>query len=80
MASDMPYRDFARKFRHFGVEIETQKRGSHVNMSKVVGGQKCGYPVPVHNNQVRDWYVRAARKRFCLLPKDGVSDEAFRRA
>ena len=80
MASDMPYRDFARKFRHYGVQITTHKRGSHVDLRKVINGEARYYPVPLKSGRwVKSPYVRKARRTFDLLPENGVSDEQFDR-
>ncbi len=35
------------------------------------------YPVPTHDKDVKICYVRGCRKRFRLMPADGVSDKEF---
>lgn len=77
MPSPMPFSDFKRKLRHFGITLKPGGRGSHYKLTKVVGGVTIIYTVAVHHSEVDDVYVRGTRKRFRLTPAHGVSDEEF---
>ena len=78
MGSDIPWHDFVRKFRAYGVSITKAKGAPHYKMTKVIDGKTYIYPVPRKGGQrVRGIYVQKARKRFRLTPEHGVSDEEF---
>jgi len=49
-------------------------------MEKVIEGKRCLYHVPVKGKKVKHFYINKARRRFRLLPEDGVSHEEFNRA
>jgi len=49
-------------------------------MEKRIAGEMVRYVAVVHRNQVDPVYVPKARRRFRLLPEDGVSDREFRKA
>ena len=57
-----------------------ERRQPHAKLEKVIAGKKVMYPVAVNRKKVKYIYVKKARRRFKLLPEDGVSDEDFSRA
>ena len=78
MAGPMRFDDFRRKLESFGVAFKRVKGSSHWKLSKVIEGRTRLYVIPVHRNEVKVCYIRPARRRFGLLPEDGVSDAEFR--
>lgn len=78
MAGPLKFGDFKRKFTKYGVSITV--KGSHIRMEKRIGGVVCRYVAVVHHNRVDPVYVAKARRRFKLLPQDGVTDRQFRKA
>ncbi len=52
-------------------------KGSHTVFRKVIDGAQVSYPVPTSCNDVLPCYVKGCRKKFKLLPADGVSDADF---
>jgi hypothetical protein len=75
MGSEMPIHDFMRKFKHYGVA--TRHASKHAMLEKTINGVRVLFPVAVKHNKVDALYVHKARRRFGLLPKDGVSDKEF---
>lgn len=76
MPSEISFNDFRRKFEHYGVVIFRKKK--HWAMRKVVDGVPVTYMFATIGGRRVDWvYVKAARKKFRLTPKDGVSDREF---
>jgi len=75
LASPVGLTDFIRKFRHFGVDVKV--KGSHILMRKTVDRASVLYVAAVHGKKVDPVYVAKARRRFKLLPADGVSDAEF---
>ncbi len=49
-------------------------------MKKRIDGITVNFIAVVHGKRVDNAYVRDARKRFKLTPKDGVSDKEFNKA
>ena len=78
----MRLNDFRRKFKKFGVTVTNKKTpGSHnLKLEKVIDGRTYMFPVSVKGKHVHDVYVKKARRRFKLLPEDGVSNDDFRKA
>ena len=78
MGGEIAFHDFKRKFEHFGVNVSHGSK--HVHLEKTIKGERVPYTVAVKQHKVDDLYVHKARRRFKLLPEDGVSDEDFNRA
>lgn len=77
MCSPIKLIEFKRRFRKYGVSFGSG--GKHLNMRREIGGIVYTFPFPTMKGgkRVLDVYERAARKKFRLMPKDGVSDEDF---
>jgi hypothetical protein len=70
-------RDLKRILRRFGVDwTDGRGKGSHVLFFKDFDDGRYSYPVP-NRDDVLPPYVKGCRKKFRLLPEDGVSDEDF---
>lgn len=81
MPGPLPVHDFERKFRAYGVKLSRSKRKpTHIKMRKRIGAQVVIYVAVEAGGGVDNLYVRKARRRFKLLPADGVSDKEFRDA
>lgn len=64
--------------RNFDVsEDPSAGKGSHTVFIKVIEGKRMTYPVPTTGQDVLPCYVKGCRKKFKLLPRDGVSDDEF---
>jgi hypothetical protein len=64
--------------KRFGIEEDPSLgKGSHTTFIKRFPEGVVTYPVPTTRNDVLVCYVRGCRKRFRLLPADGVSDKDF---
>jgi hypothetical protein len=77
MASAIPFPEFKKRFRRWGFLVKSARK--HYILVGEVDGKKDKYPFPMHNNEVLAVYGNAARKRFKLTPKDGVSNAQFRK-
>lgn len=44
---------------------------------RIIDGVELSYPIPTNRRPVLKQYVRGIRRRFQLLPEDGVSDDDF---
>jgi hypothetical protein len=61
----------------FGVQCEMARgKGGHILFWKEFEDGRFSYPVP-NKADVLPCYVKGSRKKFRLMPKDGISDEAF---
>ncbi len=77
MARSLKLRDLTRILRSFGVErSDLRGKGSHVLFWKEFPEGKFSYPVP-KKPDVKPPYVKGCRRKFRLLPEDGVSDGEF---
>jgi hypothetical protein len=64
--------------KQFDVWEETSRgKGSHTLFKRQIEDQVYSYPIPTHDKDVLDCYVKQLRKQFRLTPDDGVSDEQF---
>ncbi len=78
MAKPVMLKELRRKLRHFGVSEDASRgKGSHTLFYKDFPEGRFSYPVPVHGKDVKACYVRGARKKFRLLPTNGVTDQAW---
>ncbi|MEX0676622.1 MAG: type II toxin-antitoxin system HicA family toxin [Pirellulales bacterium] len=70
-------RDLTRILQSYGVSF-TKKRGKgdHILFWKQFTDGRFSYPIP-DKPDVLPCYVKGARKKFRLLPSDGVTDEEF---
>jgi hypothetical protein len=63
--------------RSFGVlEDSIRGKGGHTYFYRQFPEGEFGYPVP-NKKDVKQVYVKRARRRFRLMPEDGVSDDDF---
>ena len=77
MGSSLNLNDFERIFKKHGVEIE-RTHGNHLKLEKILNGKKRIFIVAMESGKkIKDVYVKKARRRFDLLPKNGVSDHDF---
>lgn len=67
----LKFHDLQRILGHYGVVI-ARTSGSHAIFAK----GSASYPIP-KRTEVAPCYVAGARRKFGLLPVDGVSDEEF---
>lgn len=70
-------RVLARILSSYGVdEIKKRGKGSHTVFSMKTDDGTFTYPIP-KGKDVKDCYVKGARRRFNLTVDDGVTDEDF---
>ena len=70
-------RDLRKILRSFGVEEDSSRgHGGHTMFFQHRDNGTFSYPVPGDKN-VLPAYVKGCRKKFLLLPKDGVTDDDF---
>jgi predicted RNA binding protein YcfA (HicA-like mRNA interferase family) len=70
--------DLRKILRSFGVEEDkAARKGSHTVFIRQFPEGTFTYPVPTHTKDVKPCYVKGCRKKFRLLPSDGVSDAEF---
>ena len=63
--------------RSFGVgEEPSGGKGSHIKFTMQFNDGVYSYPVP-DERDVNPCYVKGCRKKFRLMPDDGVSDDDF---
>lgn len=73
----LTFNELVRILRSFGVQAdEAGGKGSHTKFWKQFPDGRFSYPVP-HDKEVLPCYVKGCRKKFRLMPEDGVSDEDF---
>lgn len=61
----------------FEISVDERRgKGSHTLFWKQFDDGYVSYPVP-NRKDVLPCYVKGARRRFRLLPEDGVSDDNF---
>jgi hypothetical protein len=73
----MKLRNLKRILRSFGVnEARSRGKGDHILFWKDFADGRFSYPIP-DKPDVLPCYVKGARKKFRLLPADGISDEEF---
>ena len=75
MPSDIPFHEFKRYFKKYDVAVVRGKK--HYLLRRVVNGVVHAYPFPVHKNKVPHVYLKGARKKLKLTPKEGVSNDEF---
>jgi hypothetical protein len=63
----MPFLDFARKFRAFGVSVNPGTK--HIHMEKHIGGKRVRYTIAVKHGNVDPIYVSNR------LPKKAVLED-----
>jgi len=62
----------------YGVGWDVSRgKGSHIMFYRDLPDGRFTYPVPRHDKDVKVCYVKGCRRRFRLLPSDGVSDKEF---
>jgi len=67
-----------KRLAAFGVnEDPSGGKGSHTVFWKTLPDGTYTYPVPTTRKDVLPCYVKGARRRFRLMPEDGISDEEF---
>lgn len=67
-----------KRLAAFGVtENKARGKGSHTLFEKVTDEGYRSFPVPTTRKDVLDCYVKAIRRKFKLMPEDGMSDEEF---
>ena len=67
-----------KKLAEFGVsEDPSGGKGSHTVFWKTFSDGTYTYPVPTTRKDVLPCYVKGCRRRFKLMPEDGISDEEF---
>ncbi len=73
----LKFYDLRRILRSYGVtEAKNRGKGSHTLFEKQLSDGKYSYPIP-NDTDVNPAYVKGARKKFRLLPSDGVTDPEF---
>lgn len=76
MPSDIRFDEFRRLFERHGVEFVPG--GKHWKMRKVTEREVVSFPLAtIGGRQVKQAYVKKARKAFSLTAEDGVNDEVF---
>lgn len=69
--------DLRRILASFGVEEDQSAgKGSHTKFFKQFPEGRFSYPVPL-SKDVLDCYVKGCRRKFRLMPENGISDEDF---
>jgi hypothetical protein len=69
--------DLRRILTSFGVnETRHRGKGGHTLFWKEFVDGRFSYPIP-DRKDVLPCYVKGARKKFRLLPEDGVTDDDF---
>ncbi len=70
-------RELRKILARYGVtEDPSRGKGGHTMFFKHMGGIEFSYPIP-SKKEVKDCYVRGARRKFQLTAEDGVSDDEF---
>lgn len=70
-------RELRKILRSFGIEEDPSRgHGGHTMFFQHCENGTFSYPVLTDRN-VLPCYVKGCRKKFLLLPKDGVADEDF---
>jgi hypothetical protein len=70
--------DLRKILRSFGIEEDKSAgKGSHTVFLRRFPEGVFTYPVPTHTKDVKPCYVKGCRKKFRLLPSDGITDEEF---
>lgn len=78
MDRSLPMRRLQSILSRYGVGWEVSRgKGSHIMFYRDFPEGRFTYPVPTHKKDVLICYVKGCRKRFRLLPSDGVSDQEF---
>ncbi len=74
----LPLKKLRKILLSFGAwEDISRGKGSHTMFFIKRDDGQFSYPIPTHDKDVLDSYVRGVRKRFKLRPEDGVTDEDF---
>ena len=66
-----------KQFRFGVAEDSSRGKGSHTLFFKQFDDGEFTYPIPTHGKDVNPAYVKGARRKFRLMPEDGVSDDEF---
>jgi hypothetical protein len=70
--------DLRRILASFGVsEDRSAGKGSHTLFLRTFPDGTFTSPVPTHSKEVKPCYVKGCRKKFRLMPEDGISDNDF---
>jgi hypothetical protein len=73
----LTFHDLRRILASYGVSWQDPPGGgSHGKFVRNFPEGRYSYPVPVRR-EVLPCYVKGCRKKFRLLPEDGVSDDEF---
>ncbi len=74
----MPLKKLRKCLRAFGVwEEKGRGKGSHTTFLRDIEGKVFSYPIPTHDKEVLDCYVKGVRVNLRLTSDDGVSDAKF---
>jgi len=76
MPSDIPYKDFEKIFKSYGVEFR-QGKGSHFVMKRKAGETTYIFTSYIRKGTVPYQHVKKARRILRLMPENGVSDDNF---
>ena len=68
------FREMVKLFARFGVRL---RQGTKHPYLEAPDGTKATIPKHEQGEDIRTYYVEAARRRFGLLPDDGVTDADF---
>jgi hypothetical protein len=73
-----PLKKLRRILTSFGAwEDSSRGKGSHTVFFRDVDGSVFSFPIPTHDKEVKDCYLRGVRKRLRLSTKDGITDDEF---
>ena len=73
-----PFKKLRKILKSFEVWEDTSKgKGSHTSFLRTFDDGTFSYPIPTHDKDVADCYVKGVRKKLRLRPEDGVPDAEF---
>ncbi len=52
-------------------------KGSHTTFLRDINGSVFSFPIPTHDKDVADCYVKGVRRKLKLTSADGVTDKDF---
>lgn len=75
---DIKLRELQKTLKRFGAWEDTGRgKGSHTMFLRRIGNSIFSFPLPTNRDPIKKWYVKELRKKFCLTPKDGITDFDF---
>jgi len=78
MAKRLKLNELRKILASFGVhEDPSRGKGSHTCFFKQFPEGRFTYPLPTHDKDVKNCYVKSARKKFRLTKAHGISDSDF---